>query len=183
MSIFASAVRLQPMRLAAFSGSSIPRMGLTGQRTFFTSASLRSNLEASSIRPAALLKAQTSPSTSKSVTRAFSTSRILALRESYFQRPASKTRDAYGRGGGRGGGSWWQNFRERLDNLPPMYVVYGLIGVNVAIYGLWQYANTSWTRFRDPSLYYWMSRNFIVSEANFAAGRLYVSLSSTWKVG
>ncbi|KAJ9105231.1 hypothetical protein QFC21_001596 [Naganishia friedmannii] len=52
-----------------------------------------------------------------------------------------------------------------------MYVVYGLIGLNVAIYGLWQYANTSWSRFRDPSLYYWMTRNFIVSEANFAAGR------------
>lgn len=175
MSIFASAVRLQPMRFAAISGSSIPRMGLTGQRTFLTSAALRPTSAIGSIRPAALPKAHTLSSTSKSVTRAFSTSRLLALRESYFQRPASRTRDVYGRGGGGNGGSWWQNFRRRLDSLPPMYVVYGLIGVNVAIYGLWQYANTSWTRFRDPSLYYWMSRNFIVSEANFAAGRLYES--------
>ncbi|KAJ9121159.1 hypothetical protein QFC24_004833 [Naganishia onofrii] len=59
-----------------------------------------------------------------------------------------------------------------------MFVVYGLIGLNVAIYGLWQYAHTSWSRFRDPSLYYWMTRNFIVSEANFAAGRLHTLLTA-----
>ncbi|KAI5450477.1 hypothetical protein NCC49_003098 [Naganishia albida] len=178
MALFASAVRLPSMRFAAFGGSTIPRMGVTGQRTFLTSGPIRRPPTASAFRFAALPTPQSPAATAKSDSRSFSTSRLLALRESYFQRPASRSRNVYGRGGGGNSGSWWQNFRRRLDSLPPMYVVYGLIGVNVAIYGLWQYANTSWTRFRDPSLYYWMSRNFIVSEANFAAGRLHTLLTA-----
>lgn len=39
----------------------------------------------------------------------------------------------------------------------------------------WYEPYLSQQRFRDPSLYYWLSRNFVVSEANLAAGRLWVS--------
>lgn len=164
-----------------------PQLGLASQRSLFISA----RVTGASQLPATLLRSgpfkaafdvlPSIPATTSH--RPFSTTRLLALRESYFQRPLSKTRInqasgyglGFGRGGGSGGGggnSWFRNFRRRLDSLPPMFVVYGLIGLNVAIYGLWQYAHTSWSRFRDPSLYYWMTRNFIVSEANFAAGRL-----------
>lgn len=172
MSIFASTARLHPMRLSTLSASSFPRISLAGRRAFMSSTSLSRQPSVSAILPAASMRPRALITTSKHVSRPFSTSRLLALRESYFQRPVSKTRSGFSRGGGGNGGSWWRNFRRRLDSLPPMYVVYGLIGINVGIYSLWQYAHTSWTRFRDPSLYYWMTKNFIVSEANFAAGRL-----------
>lgn len=179
MSFLSASVRSQAMRLPSLR----PQLGLASQRSLFVSAratpsqlqiTVRSGAFKANLNTLASVPASTSR-------RTFSTTRLLALRESYFQRPLSKTRInqasgyglGFGRGGGSGGGnSWFRRFRRRLDSLPPMYVVYGLIGLNVAIYGLWQYAHTSWSRFRDPSLYYWMTRNFIVSEANFAAGRL-----------
>lgn len=174
MSLFTFASRQPSLRMSTLGTSVISSTGLSGQRSFFSATSVSRRLPLAQ-KPISLAS---SPARTLSVTRPssqplrlFTTSRMLSLRESYFQRPVTKSKSGYGNGGG-GGQSWWRNFRRRLDNLPPMYVVYGLIGINVAIYGLWQYAQTSWRRFKDPSLYYWMSRNFIVSEANFAAGRM-----------
>ncbi|KAG7529012.1 hypothetical protein FFLO_05835 [Filobasidium floriforme] len=108
---------------------------------------------------------------------AFSTSTRQALRESYFRRPNGRSNSSGG-GSGRGSGpGWFENLRRRIDRLPPMYVIYGIIGANVGIFLVWQYAQASWTRFRDPTLYRWMSQNFIVSEANLAAGRLHTLLT------
>jgi hypothetical protein len=173
MSFLAFAARQQSLRMSTFGTSVMSPIGLSGQRAFSAATSIPRHLPLAK-RTFALGSAPARTSLfagqPNQPMRSFSTSRLLSLRESYFQRPV-KSRSAYSSGGG-GGQSWWRNFRRRLDNLPPMYVVYGLIGINVAIYGLWQYAQTSWRRFKDPSLYYWMSRNFIVSEANFAAGRM-----------
>ena len=174
MSLFAVAPRRQIPRISVLGTSILSPNGLYGPRAFFSVSTISRRLELSqnlSGKHKLPGAAKIFPKLPVQTLRSLSTSRLLSLRESYFQRPPSKTRSGYG-GRGGGGQSWWQNFRRRLDNLPPMYVVYGLIGINVAIYGLWQYAQTSWQRFRDPSLYYWMSRNFIVSEANFAAGRM-----------
>ena len=174
MSLFTAASRREFLCNSILGKSVLSTNPFSGQRAFFSVSGIsrRSDLPQKS---AGFQKLSTTAATplklSLQSSRFLSTTRLLSLRESYFQRPLSKTRSGYG-GRGGGGRSWWQNFRRRLDNLPPMYVVYGLIGINVAIYGLWQYAQTSWQRFRDPSLYYWMSRNFIVSEANFAAGRM-----------
>lgn len=84
------------------------------------------------------------PSASK---RSFSSSPLAFLRESYFRRPGNAPTTyggGGGGGGGRGGSSGWTRFKRRLDGIPPMTVVYSIIGVNVGIFLLWQYANTSW---------------------------------------
>lgn len=56
--------------------------------------------------------------------------------------------------------------------------IYGLIGANVSIFLLWQYATTSWQRFRDPSLYQWMTKNFVLNEYNMMAGRIWTLLTA-----
>ena len=40
------------------------------------------------------------------------------------------------------------------------------------MYLLWQYAISSFQRFRDPTLYSFMQKNFIMSEYNIMAGRM-----------
>jgi hypothetical protein len=80
-------------------------------------------------------------------TRFFSSSTLRSLRETYFRRPDGRSNSTGNGGSGGGGGrgrGWFDNFRRRLDALPPMYVVYGIIGTNVAIFLLWQYAQASW---------------------------------------
>lgn len=75
---------------------------------------------------------------------AFSTSTRQALRESYFRRPNGRSSSSGG-GSGRGNGpGWFENLRRRIDRLPPMYVIYGIIGANVGIFLVWQYAQASW---------------------------------------
>jgi hypothetical protein len=75
---------------------------------------------------------------------AFSTSTRQALRESYFRRPNGRS-SSNGGGSGRGSGpGWFENLRRRIDRLPPMYVIYGIIGANVGIFLVWQYAQASW---------------------------------------
>jgi len=91
--------------------------------------------------------ASTSTSPILAQTRFFSSSTLRSLRESYFRRPNGRSSSSgYGRGGPGGGGGpgWFGNFRRRLDALNPMWVVYGLIGTNVAIFLVWQYAQASW---------------------------------------
>lgn len=94
---------------------------------------------------------------------AFSTSSKQALRESYFRRPNGRSNSSgSGSGGsGRGGPGWFETLRRRIDRLPPMYVIYGIIGANVGIFLVWQYAQASWVRppdfdivgaFRDSDL-------------------------------
>lgn len=59
-----------------------------------------------------------------------------------------------------------------------MRQIYGLIGVNVAVFLLWQYAVQSWQRFRDPALYQWLTKNFILNENNIMAGRIWTLLTA-----
>ncbi|RSH93830.1 hypothetical protein EHS25_006479 [Saitozyma podzolica] len=107
--------------------------------------------------------------------RSFWTSRTMSVRQTYFPKGSG-----YGYGGDPrgGGGSWWSNFRRRIDRLPEIYVIYGLIGINVAVFLLWQYAVQSWQRFRDPALYQWLTKNFILNENNIMAGRIWTLLTA-----
>ncbi|KAK1925158.1 hypothetical protein DB88DRAFT_488119 [Papiliotrema laurentii] len=111
--------------------------------------------------------------------REFSTSRANGVRSTYFPQG--------GRGGGGPWGSrppprwgWFQRLRMRIDSVEDMKLIYALIGLNVGVYLLWQYAKSSWTRFRDPKLYQFMQRNFILSEANIMAGRLWTLVTSSF---
>lgn len=64
-----------------------------------------------------------------------------------------------------------------------MHLLYGLIGLNTGIYFLWQYAESSYTRFRDPALYNWMQKNFTTSVANLKQGRIWTLVTSCFSHG
>lgn len=38
----------------------------------------------------------------------------------------------------------FSSFRRRFDRIPPDYIVYGIIAINIGIFLLWQYATASW---------------------------------------
>ena len=128
-------------------------------RTLIAGTGVNQNKSSSLAPPSSLMPGQSSPFASNSTspilaqTRYFSSSTLRSLRESYFRRPNGRSSSSgYGRGGpGEGGGpGWFGNFRRRLDALNPMWVVYGLIGTNVAIFLVWQYAQASWVSGSSP---------------------------------
>jgi hypothetical protein len=120
------------------------------------------------------------PMSTSSVLR-FVKTETTAVRSTYYPRSS-------GSGGGGGQGSShgpFKNFTRWLNRLPHMTVIYGIIGVNVGVFLLWQYGIQSYVssglvydwltvqqRFRDPTLYKWMSENFVLNEANVMAGRV-----------
>ena len=119
------------------------RTGLNSNKS--SSLPLSSSLVPGQSSPFGAASTSTSPILAQ--TRFFSSSTLRSLRESYFRRPNGRSSSSgYGRGGPGGGGGpgWFGNFRRRLDALNPMWVVYGLIGTNVAIFLVWQYAQASW---------------------------------------
>lgn len=56
--------------------------------------------------------------------------------------------------------------------------VYTLIALNVVVFLLWQYGLQSWQRFRDPSLHNFLTKNFVLNEANIMAGRVWTLLTA-----
>ncbi|WRT67449.1 uncharacterized protein IL334_004420 [Kwoniella shivajii] len=107
-----------------------------------------------------------------------STSRGL-LRSTYFPK-GNGGYSNYGGSGGRGGGNWFSRLRGRIDRIPTMTLVYGLIGINGGVFLLWQYALSSAQRFRDPTLFKFLQQNFILNEVNVFSGRVWTLVTSAF---
>ncbi|ODO02903.1 hypothetical protein I350_05745 [Cryptococcus amylolentus CBS 6273] len=118
-----------------------------------------------------------SPQSSLSISkRLISSSPPSAIRDRYYKRSSG----GYYGGGNGGGSNWWSRVKQRLDRIPPMTLVYALIGINGGVYLLWQYALQSAQRFRDPTLLYFLRNNFILNEANVFAGRIWTLVTSAF---
>ncbi|GAA6013831.1 hypothetical protein JCM10207_008207 [Rhodosporidiobolus poonsookiae] len=74
------------------------------------------------------------------------------------------------------GGGW----RERIDRLPEGWILWGLLGINLAVFLVWNYATQLATRFRDASLWRAMQRNFTVSWQNLSQGRIWTLVTSAF---
>lgn len=61
-----------------------------------------------------------------------------------------------------------------------MWVVGGLIALNLAVYAAWKYGFELARRFRDPSWLRFLQDNFTVSWHNFTQGRVWTLLTSTF---
>ncbi|WVF71870.1 hypothetical protein IAT40_006680 [Kwoniella sp. CBS 6097] len=118
-------------------------------------------------------------SSSGSVHRAFTSSSKGLIRSTYFPRGGSSGGGGGYRGGG-GGGNWWYQLRGRIDRIPTMTLIYGLIGVNAGVFFLWQYALSSAQRFRDPTLFAFLQKNFILNEVNVFSGRVWTLVTSAF---
>ncbi|GAA5858174.1 hypothetical protein JCM1840_001071 [Sporobolomyces johnsonii] len=120
---------------------------------------------------------------------------FLALR-SAFRRPESAApaarrtfgtsalvrgiRPYYGRGRNGGGGygrrpppSW----KDRINGIPSVWVVGGLIALNVAVFAAWQYGEQLAIRFRDASWLRFLHQNFTVSWQNVSQGRIWTLIT------
>ncbi|WVR05439.1 hypothetical protein IAU60_002455 [Kwoniella sp. DSM 27419] len=110
--------------------------------------------------------------------RAFGSSSKGLIRSTYFPRGGSGGGGGYG--GSGGGGGWFSNLRRRIDRIPTMTLVYGLIGINGGVFLLWQYALSSAQRFRDPTLFWFLQKNFVLNEANVFSGRVWTLITSAF---
>ncbi|OCF39445.1 hypothetical protein I317_06769 [Kwoniella heveanensis CBS 569] len=111
--------------------------------------------------------------------RAFTSSSKGLIRSTYFPRGGSNGGGGGYRGGG-GGGNWFYRLRGRIDRIPTMTLIYGLIGVNAGVFFLWQYALSSAQRFRDPTLFAFLQKNFILNEVNVFSGRVWTLVTSAF---
>ncbi|WVQ99023.1 hypothetical protein IAU59_006155 [Kwoniella sp. CBS 9459] len=109
--------------------------------------------------------------------RAFSSSSKGLIRSTYFPRGGNGGGGGYG---GGGGGNWYYRLRGRIDRIPTMTLIYGLIGVNAGVFFLWQYALSSAQRFRDPTLFAFLQKNFILNEVNVFSGRVWTLVTSAF---
>ncbi|KAF8313488.1 rhomboid-domain-containing protein, partial [Clavulina sp. PMI_390] len=76
-----------------------------------------------------------------------------------------------GSGRGTGGGpSWWRNVKAYINALPSNVLVWTIIGLNGAVFLMWQYASSSLQNFRDPRMLQWMFKNFTTSWENLRQG-------------
>ncbi|BGP24724.1 rhomboid family protein [Rhodotorula toruloides] len=112
--------------------------------------------------------------------RPFASSAIVRGPRSYYGGP-SRGRPGYDRSN-----NWqWQNeraptWRDRLNSVPPMWVVGALIALNLAVFAAWKYGYELARRFRDISWLRFLQDNFTVSWHNFTQGRVWTLLTATF---
>lgn len=66
----------------------------------------------------------------------------------------------------------------RRGSFPPEFVLYGIFGVNAAVYAAWWYARDEAQRNGDHTLYRFMMRNFTSGEPNLREGRWWTLLTA-----
>jgi hypothetical protein len=93
-----------------------------------------------------------------------------ALRRTFSSTPSrGGIRPYYGRQSYRRGAPNW---RTKFDDLPENYIVLGLIGMNVVVYGAWAYGGELRRKYRDPSWLMALTNNFTTSKRNLMEGRV-----------
>ncbi|KAJ4492953.1 hypothetical protein C8J55DRAFT_602882 [Lentinula edodes] len=80
-------------------------------------------------------------------------------------------------GYGGGGGSKRSPF-DFLDRIPEDVVFWGIIGLNGAVFIMWQLAQKRYEIERDPRSYIWMQENFTTSWTNFSSGRIWTAATA-----
>ncbi|GMK54086.1 hypothetical protein CspeluHIS016_0106720 [Cutaneotrichosporon spelunceum] len=106
------------------------------------------------------------------------------LQRAFSSSPLGRIRDHYNRSSGSGSPpprpGVIATIRARVNRWNPTYVVYAIMALNLIIFLAWQYAISSWQRFRDPALYNWLWKNFILSIPNITEGRIWTLITSTF---
>ncbi|KAJ4472276.1 hypothetical protein J3R30DRAFT_3524204 [Lentinula aciculospora] len=93
--------------------------------------------------------------------------------ESGRARPPLSRSHGYGRGRGSK-----RNPFDFLDQIPESFVFWGIIGLNGAVFIMWQLAQKRYEIERDPGSYIWMQKNFTSSWSNFASGRIWTAATA-----
>lgn len=74
----------------------------------------------------------------------------------------------------------FNQFGAKINNLPPNAVLWSVIGINVGVYGLWQFSINTYKSFGDDSRLNFMVRNFMCSPKHIESGRIHTLLTSAF---
>ncbi|KIK65483.1 hypothetical protein GYMLUDRAFT_38956 [Collybiopsis luxurians FD-317 M1] len=96
---------------------------------------------------------------------------LRARQQSGRARPPSFTDPGYG---GYGGG----RKPPLLDSIPEPVVFWGIIGINGAVFLMWQFAKNRYQHEHDPSSFIWMRNHFTNSWRNFSSGRIWTAATA-----
>lgn len=143
-----SGVAIMSIRLSVGLSHSLPKLQPLHTRCFSNLPHPSTSTSSSSLRSLTLCRPsqQSTPTRSPTTYHSFESFSVLLLTRRTFSSSSPKSiRSSYFPQPSRGGPtpnnqSWWRQFRRRIDNLPPSYILWGIIGLNVGIFGLWQYA-------------------------------------------
>ncbi|EIM22547.1 hypothetical protein WALSEDRAFT_68015 [Wallemia mellicola CBS 633.66] len=94
-----------------------------------------------------------------------------------LRKPTIQTRslrNTYFKSGNRG----WQGFYRR--GVDPNNLFLGIIGANVAVYGVFVFSDAQWKRFNDPKWMRFMLKNFTASWYNISSGRIWTLVTSSF---
>ncbi|KAJ3977261.1 hypothetical protein EV361DRAFT_879438 [Lentinula raphanica] len=95
-----------------------------------------------------------------------------------IRQQSGRARSPFSQGREGGGGRSRRNPFEFLDQIPENVVFWGIIGLNGAVFIMWQLARKRYEIERDPGSYIWMQRNFTSSWANFSSGRVWTAATA-----
>ncbi|KAJ7431320.1 hypothetical protein B0H11DRAFT_2313513 [Mycena galericulata] len=73
-----------------------------------------------------------------------------------------------------------QGYFRFLDQVPENTVFWGIIGLNVGVFGMSWWARKKLEVERDPSMYLWMQKHFMSNWKNLSEGRIWTLLTSTF---
>ncbi|KAG8920051.1 hypothetical protein FRC02_001188 [Tulasnella sp. 418] len=111
----------------------------------------------------------------------FVASKADSVRNTYFREPPSHGRAPWPPRNPRwSSGGFLGRLKRRLNSFPENTIIYAILGLNGAVFMMWWYATESWRKFRDPSLYYSLQRNFTTSLDNLKHGRIWTLLTSSF---
>ncbi|CAO3594999.1 unnamed protein product [Absidia cylindrospora] len=68
--------------------------------------------------------------------------------------------------------------RRAVNNMDPNKVLWSVIGINVGVFGLWQYGISSYKQFGDPEWLNFMLKHFMNSPDAWQNGRWHTLLTS-----
>ncbi len=111
---------------------SLPRplgaqFGISPSQTYFTTHALSMAISTPRIKLPTTITNFVSKDLRSSYILSFTWSRANQIRNTYYG----------SRGGGSSSGSFFQNFRRKLDSLPENWIFYGIVGLNGAVFTLW----------------------------------------------
>lgn len=70
-----------------------------------------------------------------------------------------------------------QNLGSSNSDFRFLPVIHILVAINLAVFLAWQYSLERLKRHNDPSMYIWMSRNFLSGQGNLSAGRWWTMIT------
>jgi membrane associated rhomboid family serine protease len=73
----------------------------------------------------------------------------------------------------------FRKFGRRLNNTSPNVVIWTVIGTNVTVFLMWQYAISSYQQFRDPRWLKFMMKHFVVHQDSLSNGRWHNLLTAS----